>query len=238
MERGEVLRSVVGRSDAIERARHLSGIFSLDGQDFEVENNIWSWATTTEVVVVDAAHDPGRSSTPWATGRAWPSSPPTVTTTTSMPPASWPTRSSAPIWLHPGRPDAVGRRLPRPRRPTATWPTAGLLTVGRRRRSRSSTPRATRPAAVCLYDAETACLFSGDTLFHGGPGRHRAAASRTSRPSSSRSVTACWSCPPATRVLTGPRRRHHHRGRGPAPPGVDRPGPLSDRSLGVTWNTQ
>jgi glyoxylase-like metal-dependent hydrolase (beta-lactamase superfamily II) len=40
----------------IERVR-TTGIFSLDGQDFEVENNIWLIATDTQVVVVDAAHD-------------------------------------------------------------------------------------------------------------------------------------------------------------------------------------
>jgi glyoxylase-like metal-dependent hydrolase (beta-lactamase superfamily II) len=34
-----------------------NGIFSLDGQDFEVENNIWLVGDDHEVVVVDAAHD-------------------------------------------------------------------------------------------------------------------------------------------------------------------------------------
>jgi glyoxylase-like metal-dependent hydrolase (beta-lactamase superfamily II) len=36
-----------------------SGIFSLDGQDFEVENNIWLIGDDSEVIVVDAAHDAG-----------------------------------------------------------------------------------------------------------------------------------------------------------------------------------
>jgi glyoxylase-like metal-dependent hydrolase (beta-lactamase superfamily II) len=39
------------------RAPHHEGIFSLDGQDFEVENNIWLFGDDEEVVVVDAAHD-------------------------------------------------------------------------------------------------------------------------------------------------------------------------------------
>ena len=34
-----------------------NGIFSLDGQDFEVENNIWLLGDDDEVLVVDAAHD-------------------------------------------------------------------------------------------------------------------------------------------------------------------------------------
>jgi len=34
-----------------------SGIFSLDGEDHEVDNNIWLYGDDDEVVVIDAAHD-------------------------------------------------------------------------------------------------------------------------------------------------------------------------------------
>ncbi|NUU24049.1 MAG: MBL fold metallo-hydrolase, partial [Streptomycetaceae bacterium] len=34
-----------------------SGVFSLDGQDFDVDNNVWLVGDASEVVVVDAAHD-------------------------------------------------------------------------------------------------------------------------------------------------------------------------------------
>jgi glyoxylase-like metal-dependent hydrolase (beta-lactamase superfamily II) len=34
-----------------------SGIFSLDGGDFEVDNNIWIVGDDTSVVIIDAAHD-------------------------------------------------------------------------------------------------------------------------------------------------------------------------------------
>lgn len=34
-----------------------NGIFSLDGEDFEVENNIWLVGDDREVLVIDAAHD-------------------------------------------------------------------------------------------------------------------------------------------------------------------------------------
>ena len=34
-----------------------SGTFTLDGQDFEVENNIWVVGDDQEVLVIDAAHD-------------------------------------------------------------------------------------------------------------------------------------------------------------------------------------
>lgn len=36
-----------------------AGIFSIDGEDFEVENNIWLIGDDHEVLVVDAAHDAG-----------------------------------------------------------------------------------------------------------------------------------------------------------------------------------
>jgi hypothetical protein len=41
------------------RIQHVvtSGIFSLDGEDFDVDNNIWLIGDDHEVVVVDAAHD-------------------------------------------------------------------------------------------------------------------------------------------------------------------------------------
>jgi glyoxylase-like metal-dependent hydrolase (beta-lactamase superfamily II) len=39
----------------IERVR-TSGVFSIDGEDFEVENNVWLIGDDHEVVVVDAAH--------------------------------------------------------------------------------------------------------------------------------------------------------------------------------------
>ncbi len=32
-----------------------SGIFSLDGEDFEVDNNIWIVGDDREVIVIDAA---------------------------------------------------------------------------------------------------------------------------------------------------------------------------------------
>ena len=34
-----------------------SGTFSLDGQDFAVDNNVWLVGDDDEVVVIDAAHD-------------------------------------------------------------------------------------------------------------------------------------------------------------------------------------
>ena len=36
-----------------------SGIFRLDGQDFDVDNNVWVVGDEDEVIVVDPAHDAG-----------------------------------------------------------------------------------------------------------------------------------------------------------------------------------
>ncbi|MBY5162756.1 MBL fold metallo-hydrolase [Salsipaludibacter albus] len=37
----------------------IDGVFSLDGQDFDVTNNVWLVGDAEEVVVVDAPHDAG-----------------------------------------------------------------------------------------------------------------------------------------------------------------------------------
>jgi glyoxylase-like metal-dependent hydrolase (beta-lactamase superfamily II) len=47
---------VIGAPLRIERVR-TQGIFSLDGQDFEVQNNIWLVGDDERVLVIDAAHD-------------------------------------------------------------------------------------------------------------------------------------------------------------------------------------
>jgi glyoxylase-like metal-dependent hydrolase (beta-lactamase superfamily II) len=42
------------------RIEHLvtSGTFSLDGQTFDVDNNVWLLGDDDEVLVIDAPHDP------------------------------------------------------------------------------------------------------------------------------------------------------------------------------------
>ena len=47
----------------------VSGVFSLDGQDFDVDNNVWLIGDDDEVLVVDAPHDPPRSSRPSTAGK-------------------------------------------------------------------------------------------------------------------------------------------------------------------------
>ena len=60
-----------------------SGVFSLDGQDFNVDNNVWLVGDDHEVVVINAAHDPAAILAAVGERRLSPSSAPTGTTTTS-----------------------------------------------------------------------------------------------------------------------------------------------------------
>ena len=42
----------------IDRVR-TNGVFTLDGQSFDVENNIWLVGDDEEVLIIDAAHEAG-----------------------------------------------------------------------------------------------------------------------------------------------------------------------------------
>src|SRR3712207_7061663 len=46
-----------GRVTARIEKAVVSGVFSLDGQDFDVDNNVWLVGDDDEVLVVDAPHD-------------------------------------------------------------------------------------------------------------------------------------------------------------------------------------
>ena len=145
-----------------------SGTFSLDGQDFAVDNNVWLVGDDSEVIVIDAAHDAtaigaavgGRKlaavvcthghndhiSAALTVGQA----------------------AGAPVLLHPA--DQVLWQLVYPdQRPD------GVLAGEQELRIAGTTLRVLHtpghsPGSVCLYAAELGTVFSGDTLFHGGPG--------------------------------------------------------------------
>ena len=58
------------------------------------------------------------------------------------------------------------------------------------------------PGAVCLYAADLGCVFTGDTLFHGGPGA--TGRSFSDRPTLEASIRArLLDLPPGTVVHTG-----------------------------------
>lgn len=145
-----------------------SGIFSLDGQDFAVDNNVWIVGDDREVVVVDAAHD--------AFAIAARVGDRTVTAIVLThghndhinAAAELARRTGAPILLHPQDRMLWDRVYP-DRAPDGELADDQVLTVAGVDLRVVHTP-GHAPGAVCLYAPELDVLFSGDTLFKGGPG--------------------------------------------------------------------
>ena len=145
-----------------------SGIFSLDGEDFDVDNNIWLVGDDHEVVVVDAAHD-HRPIVEAVGGRRVRGVLCTHGHNDHINAAvELADTVDAPIWLHPDdgmlwdvvHPD---RRIDDPLRDGMTVPLGGDdLTI-------LHTPGHS-PGGCCIHVPTLGVLLSGDTLFNGGPG--------------------------------------------------------------------
>lgn len=145
-----------------------TGIFSLDGGDFEVENNIWIVGDDSQVVVIDAAHDHGPIVE--AVGDR---------TTVAIiathghndhinAAGALADALDAPVWLHPD--DLMLWRDVYPDRPPDESLAEGTtFAVGGAHLRVIHTPGHT-PGGCCLYDEAAGVVFSGDTLFRGGPG--------------------------------------------------------------------
>lgn len=142
-----------------------SGTFALDGGQWDVDNNIWIVGDDSEVYVIDAAHD-AQPIIDKVAGRKVKG----IIAThghndhiTVAPELS--DKLDAPIYLHPGDQmlwDMTHRGVAHEDMPE-TFDIAGtemrvLNTPGH------------SPGSCCLYLPEAAELFSGDTLFQGGPG--------------------------------------------------------------------
>ncbi len=145
-----------------------SGTFSLDGQDFAVDNNVWLIGDDREVLVIDAAHDPGAILAAVGGRRLSAivcthghndhiSAAPQVAEATG-----------APVLMHPA--DQVLWRMVYP----GTLPDGDLadeevIEIAATPLRVLHTPGHS-PGSVCLYAPALGVVFSGDTLFHGGPG--------------------------------------------------------------------
>lgn len=144
-----------------------SGTFSLDGGTWEVENNVWIVGDETECVVIDAPHvaDPiaeliaGRRVVAILCTHAHDDHV-TVAGELSQ-------RFSAPILLHPA--DEQLWRQSYPELPYHTLSDGQLISVAGIDLEVLHTP-GHAPGCVCFYAAELATVFTGDTLFQGGPG--------------------------------------------------------------------
>ncbi len=184
------------------RIDHLvtSGTFSLDGQTFDVDNNVWLLGDDDEVLVLDAPHDPaaieaavgGRRVVAVACTHAHDDH-------VRFAPELG-ERVGAPVLLHPD--DRVlwdlthdGRTPDGALRDGQTLEVAGtavhvLHTPGH------------APGAVCFSVPDLGVVFSGDTLFSGGPGA--TGRSYSDYPTILDSIrTRLFALPPETVVHTG-----------------------------------
>ncbi len=145
-----------------------SGIFSLDGEDFEVENNIWIVGDDHEVVVLDAAHD-HRPILDAIGGRRVAAIVCTHAHNDHINAAAeLAEATAAPILLHPD--DAMLWEVVYPdRRVDETLSHGDHIEIAGTRLAVLHTPGHS-PGGVCLHLPSERTLFSGDTLFNGGPG--------------------------------------------------------------------
>ncbi len=145
-----------------------AGIFSLDGEDFEVENNIWLVGNDEEVLVIDAAHD-HRPILDGIGGRKVAGIVCTHAHNDHINAAAELSESTgAPILLHPD--DTMLWEVVYPdRRVDETLSDGKVLTVGGTEVTILHTPGHS-PGGVSLHVPSERTVFSGDTLFNGGPG--------------------------------------------------------------------
>ena len=176
-----------------------SGVFSLDGQDFDVDNNVWLVGDGAEVIVVDAAHEADtildavgdRTLVAVVCTHAHNDHINAVAEIVAA--------TGAPVYLHPDDRmlwDVVNPTLePRPMADGDVISVAGadlhvLHTPGH------------SPGGVCLWSPDLGVVLSGDTLFHGGPGATGRSFSHF--PTILDSIRErLLSLPEGTRVLTG-----------------------------------
>jgi glyoxylase-like metal-dependent hydrolase (beta-lactamase superfamily II) len=145
-----------------------SGTFSLDGQDFAVDNNVWLIGDDREVLVIDAAHDPDAILAAVG-GRRLSAIVCTHGHNDHIDAAPQVAEATgAPVLMHPG--DQVLWRMIYP----GTLPDGDLadeqvIDIAATPLRVLHTPGHS-PGSVCLYAPALRVVFSGDTLFHGGPG--------------------------------------------------------------------
>ncbi|MFF4212020.1 MBL fold metallo-hydrolase [Streptomyces sp. NPDC001796] len=145
-----------------------SGRFTLDGGTWDVDNNVWIVGDDDEVIVIDAAHDADAVAAAVGDRRL------TAIVCThahndhiDAAPALA-DRTGAPVLLHPDDLPLWKQTHP-DRAPDAELTDRQTVVVAGAELTVLHTP-GHAPGAVCLYAPALGALFSGDTLFAGGPG--------------------------------------------------------------------
>ncbi|MER6561144.1 MBL fold metallo-hydrolase [Streptomyces sp. NPDC001027] len=145
-----------------------SGTFSLDGGVWDVDNNVWIVGDAEEAVVIDAAHD-AEAIADALGGRTLRAIVCTHAHNDHIDAApALADRTGAPILLH-GDDLPLWKQTHPDRAPDGELADGQVLTVGGVELTVLHTP-GHAPGAVCLYAPALRALFSGDTLFAGGPG--------------------------------------------------------------------
>lgn len=145
-----------------------SGQFSLDGGTWDVENNVWILGDDREVVVIDAPHDAAAIEAAIA-GRRVRAIVCTHAHNDHVNAAvELATRTGAAIWLHPDD-EPLWNMVHPERRPDLALADGDVIRIADTTLEVLHTP-GHAPGAVCLHAPELRTLFSGDTLFNGGPG--------------------------------------------------------------------
>lgn len=145
-----------------------SGTFSLDGGTWDVDNNVWIVGDDAECIVIDAPHDAGaiRAAVGDRTVKA-------IVCTHAHDDhvgaaAELADLTGAPIWLS-SHDLALWQQTYDTRQPDADILDGDKIEVAGSTLTAIATPGHT-PGGMCFYSHDLGCVFSGDTLFQGGPG--------------------------------------------------------------------